>query len=328
MRLSMSTGLATCLLVVVTAAAGAAQEGVTGEEVEFQRIEVPEAGISMAFPAGWSVATRMVREEGQLPPGSGEEATTDVMLVLEAADQTGGGCLLGMYPEHPLPFDEHVEWVARQHAETPDVVASVGSSPVELPFGQAMRIDIVLTDGGHSAAYLFESGESRYQLFCGGPERPPDDWRSVAETIEFVPLVPMDLPAQGAAGLGEGVDIVWDFPTTVSVVAPGTDDVPLASLMNAGCAFALWVEAEDGSATEWIACTLDDSPVQPAEYQGVPPTETVTDSGGECIWRSDYWYQLDRSEVIASRFESTVTPSGQVFAMSTYPAVPLDCSDG
>lgn len=43
------------------------------------------------------------------------------------------------------------------------------------------------------------------------------------------------------------------------------------------------------------------------------------------MWRSDYWYQTDRSEVVASSFEITVTPTGRVYAMSTYPAEPLDC---
>ena len=34
----------------------------------------------------------------------------------------------------------------------------------------------------------------------------------------------------------------------------------------------------------------------------------------------------DRTEVIASAYGLTVTPDGQVYGWSTYPAEPLDCS--
>ena len=83
--------------------------------------------------------------------------------------------------------------------------------------------------------------------------------------------------------------------------------------------------AEDGSAREWLACTLNDAPLDVPEQQGVRPTEVITEAGGECIWRSDYWYQTDRSQIAASAYELTVTPGGQVFGWSDYPAQPLEC---
>jgi hypothetical protein len=328
MRRSMSAMLLTCLLVAVTSGPGLTQSGLAEEGATAQRIEVPEAGISVAFPATWSVVTRMVREQARLPSDSGEAATTDVWVVLEAADTGGGGCDLRRYLDDLEAIDAaHARWLATSVTEVSDGVTVV-SSTIELPAGPAKRFDLDYRDGSFGTAYLMRSEEARYSLRCGGHEQLEEDWRSIAESIAFEAQEPMHLPVPGASGLPEGVGVVLDFPTVVSVVDPGTPGFPVGSLMNATCAFALWREAEDGSATEWIACTLNDDPVAPAEQQGIRPTETITDSGGECIWRSDYWYQVDRTEVVASGFEITVTPSGQVSVVSTYPAEPLDCREG
>lgn len=305
-----------------------AQDTSTDATPALEDIEVPEAGIAMTFPSDWSVVDRMVRDQAELPPGSEAGATTDVYVAIEAAHETGGWCDLAMYPDHPLAFGAHAQWVEERYRQDSEMFSSVESTADELPIGETVRFDLSFVEGPSGAAWLFETDQARYQLRCFAEERPADGWRSIAGSIESVPLVPFQ-PSEGdTLGMGEDVDVVLDFETTVSVVDPATPDFPLASLMNADCAFALWIEAEDGSATEWLACRLNDSPVQPAEYQGIRPAETVTDSGGECVWRSDYRYQTDRSEVVASAFEITVTPTGQVYGMSTYPAEPLDCPEG
>ena len=87
------------------------------------------------------------------------------------------------------------------------------------------------------------------------------------------------------------------------------------------------VEAADGSAQEFMSCQLSDEPVMEPDFQGSAPESVVIDAGGECIWTSDYWYTKDESEVKASAFEMTVTPSGRVFAWSSFPAEPLDCPE-
>ena len=84
-------------------------------------------------------------------------------------------------------------------------------------------------------------------------------------------------------------------------------------------------EAEDGSAQEWMSCTLSDEPVMIPENEGTAPATPVVSAGGECVWTSDYWSAKDGSEVKAAAFQVTVLPGGQVFAWSSYPAEPLDC---
>ncbi len=132
----------------------------------------------------------------------------------------------------------------------------------------------------------------------------------------------------GAAAADSHVDVIEDFPTVVAVVDPATTpDFPVASLSRADCDVLVRVEAADGSAEEWMSCTLSDEPVMVPEFQGVAPESAIVDAGGECVWTSDYWYTKDESEIKASAFEMTVTPSGRVFSWSSYPAEPLDCPE-
>ena len=124
------------------------------------------------------------------------------------------------------------------------------------------------------------------------------------------------------------VDVLENVPTVVAVVDPATTpDFPVASLSRADCEVVLRIEAEDGSAQEFMSCQLSDEPVMVPEFQGSAPESTIVDAGGECIWSSDYWYAKDESEAKASAFEMTVTPSGRVFAWSSFPADPLVCPD-
>lgn len=124
------------------------------------------------------------------------------------------------------------------------------------------------------------------------------------------------------------VDVLENVPTVVAVVDPSTTpDFPVASLSRADCEVLVRVEAADGSAQEFMSCQLSDEPVMEPEFQGSAPESVVIDAGGECIWTSDYWYTKDESEVKASAFEMTVTPSGRVFAWSSFPAEPLVCPE-
>ncbi len=94
----------------------------------------------------------------------------------------------------------------------------------------------------------------------------------------------------GVAAADEQTDLLLDTASIVTVKDPATTpDFPIASVMRAVCDFVLRIEAEDGSAQEWQSCTLSDEPVMIPENQGVPPTTTITRTGGECVWASDYW---------------------------------------
>ncbi len=325
----MCRSIAVFLMVSLLALSGAvtsAQEPGASPEPEWQRVEVPEAGMALTFPGDWSVVVQMVRHSAELPAALGASDPVDLWVVVQAGAPDGSGCELLMYGEHPLGFGEHAEWIG-DNLESQDATISMMTASVDLPVGEAVRFDIATADEGVWTAYLFEAQETRYQLRCSDVVRHEDDWLSVATTLEALAFEPLDLSRPEETSLGERADVVLDFDTVVSVVRPENPDFPVASLMNADCAFALWVPADDGSAREWLACTLNETPMDVAEYQGVPPAETITETGGECIWRSDYWYQTDRRQIAASAYELTVTPGGQVFGWSDYPAEPLDCPD-
>jgi hypothetical protein len=130
----------------------------------------------------------------------------------------------------------------------------------------------------------------------------------------------MGLPAI-ALGAGQA-EVVQDFASSIRFTDPTTGE-PVHGLVD--CQVLVRVEAEDGSATEWQACTISqDQPMGPLTAPATPVTET----SGECIWTSDYWAVTDGSEVGASSVELTVTPTGRAYMWTTYPAVPLDCSQG
>jgi hypothetical protein len=140
--------------------------------------------------------------------------------------------------------------------------------------------------------------------------------------IAMLSLMTLSIASPVTASSGS-VDTIRDF-ATVLAVARG-DDFPVASLMRANCAFVVRVERADGSARETQVCQLSDEPVMIPEFQGVPPSSTFIDEIGPCAWHSDYWFNLNGTDVLASNVRIVVTPAGQVFATSTYPAQPLSC---
>jgi hypothetical protein len=320
-----SVAVLSAMLLTASTAGVAAQGPESDAGPQPQRVEVPEAGIVVAFPSDWSVVVQMIRDEAEIPPELSEAGPVDRWIVLDAAAPDSSGCELVMYGDHPLGFDDHAAWIQTGYSEEADIV-SVAATPVALSLGPAIRFDVATEGAGAWTSYLFESDDARYHLGCGSAEPPKDDWLSIAETIESIPMLRPEMPGPDDSALGTDVDYVLDFPTVVSVVPADAPDFPMAALMNADCAFAMWIPNEDGSAREWLACTLSDEPLQPSEQQGVAPSEVVAESGGECIWRSDYWYETDRSQVAASAYGLTITPDGQVLGWSTYPAEPLGCA--
>jgi len=325
MRRSISAVFAALLLTIGAGQAAMAQSASTGTDQDLVRVEVPEAGIALSFPSDLDVEVLMEREDVELPPELAGSEPAYVWTTVVGLDEDGYGCIVSMYEANPLSIEEHVDWIARGFADEPEFGGTVESAPVVLPAGDATRIDLDGTASGFfGTGYLFELDGVRYQLKCAAEARTQDDWLAIAETIESIPLVPLELDPGPLASM-PGVDLVMDFSTEVSVVDPSTPGFPEGALMKADCDFALRIEADDGSATEWLACTLSDEPIEPPEYQGTPPSASFTVTGGECSWESDYLRISSRSQVAASGFELTVTPSGQVFGWSSYPAEPLDC---
>lgn len=128
--------------------------------------------------------------------------------------------------------------------------------------------------------------------------------------------------APAAAGTAQ-VDRIGSFETVLAVRMDA--DFPLASLMRADCTSLIRVQRPDGSATEIQDCQLSDRPVMIPAFQGAPPSSAFILVDGPCAWHSDYWFNVNGSDVLASSLRYTITPSGHIHARSEYPAEPLTC---
>lgn len=67
----------------------------------------------------------------------------------------------------------------------------IGLETVRLPAGEALaqHSEYEATVGGayHQSVYWLTDGTDIYAVWCDGPQRPTDDWRSIAETFEYPP---------------------------------------------------------------------------------------------------------------------------------------------
>jgi hypothetical protein len=131
--------------------------------------------------------------------------------------------------------------------------------------------------------------------------------------------------ASPAVAAGGSVDTIRDFGSVLAVARPA--DFPVGSLMRVRCAVVVRVERPDGSARETQLCELSDEPVMIPKFQGTPPAKAFIDEVGPCQWFSDYWFNKNGTDVLASSARVVVTPSGHVLATSTYPAEPLPCGE-
>ncbi len=125
------------------------------------------------------------------------------------------------------------------------------------------------------------------------------------------------------AAAGGWVERLSNVQSVLAVALP--EDFPVASLMRANCSSLIRIERPDGSAIEIQDCLLSDEPVMIPAFQGAPPNRAFVNGGGPCVWTSDYWFTVAGTDVSASSFRYTVTPSGRVHVRSEYPAEPLSC---
>lgn len=184
MRRTAFAGGLMALLVGVSGTLAMAQ---TVAESEAQRIEVPEAGIAMAFPADWSVDIEMrEREDFWLSERFPEAAPVQFWNVLYASPGGRPWCDVTWYPAHPLPLADHA--VDYEALMTPDgdVERSIEVEPIEVETGAGYRF--VIWNGptdDYSTVYLLESDAAHYLLECVSDTRDEADWLSVAQTIEL-----------------------------------------------------------------------------------------------------------------------------------------------
>ncbi len=166
---------------------------------ELQRVEVPEAGIAVSFPADWDVEVKMEPQEVALPPGY-EDAppATEWSVVYAPMPEAAGWCSLVMFTDMPMPFEEWADGlIPSSDAKAEGRPVSVDT--VQLPIGEAIRIhdEYVENEYIFSTLYLFETGGSYYWLGCAQGTPAEDYWLSIAETLET--LDPLADETDGAA---------------------------------------------------------------------------------------------------------------------------------
>lgn len=184
MRRMLVAGMAAGRLITGSGGTAVAQ-GDAGTSL--QPIEVPEAGIGLAFPATWAVDIQMRQREdywlSELYPDAAPVIFWNVLYASEGGDPW---CDLNWYPDHPMSLAEYAQ--TYETLITPDsgVERTIEVRPVQLAVGDAYRFDIYNqpTDQ-YSTVYLFRPDPSLYLLQCVGSSPDEAAWLKVAETIEL-----------------------------------------------------------------------------------------------------------------------------------------------
>lgn len=187
----MVTGISMSLLLLVVGGSLATAE----EDSEAQRVEVPEAGLAMAFPGDWSVSIEMRPSEDFGLTDDPDAPPVAFWKVLYASAGGRPWCDVTWYPEHPLPLAEHALLLERLMTPSTGVERTIETSLVEVPAGESYRLDIHnAPTESFSSTYLLGPGSSRYILECMADAPDEDDWLSVAQTVELVEVMVAEQP--------------------------------------------------------------------------------------------------------------------------------------
>jgi hypothetical protein len=151
------------------------------------RVEVPERGFAVDFPAEW-----LVRSWGGPGPVLGGSVA---LRAVTLADEDGSGgyeCVIEddtalSGPSGVASLDEWrgtlISIAGAQERRASDPVVT----EVSLPSGLAVRADWEQWSGMPATAWIFTDGGRRAALLCRSVEPPDDGWLSIAATFEFLP---------------------------------------------------------------------------------------------------------------------------------------------
>lgn len=199
------------------------------------RVELPESGVAVTFPEGWLTFDLAADIDARVK--SIETALGDVFpvgrdaLVADLKRRSASSELLGLSLDEQA-CDLRLISSSRVDLHDPAFVAQLdaaiqaeqgikdysGVAPVDLPAGPAVTYGWVQVgadpqgrDLAHSG-YMVDGGDRGVVFTCEGLKRPDDDWRSIADTIEFLPQ-PGPPSLVGIGGRAEvpevGVALTW-----------------------------------------------------------------------------------------------------------------------
>lgn len=192
MRRSVVAGLVVGLVMAASMPLAAQQD-----EVASQRLEIPEAGMAIDFPADWSIDVEMLeREDWGLSERFEDAAPLVFWSVLYASLSGWPWCDVSWYPEHPMSLAEHAtEYELLMTPTSSEVERPIEVTPVTLPAAEAYRFVIYNeASDDYTTTYLLESDAAHYFLQCVDSERAADDWLVLAESIELLGTEPAIVP--------------------------------------------------------------------------------------------------------------------------------------
>ena len=292
-----------------------------GGPEDVQRLELPDYSVALSLPSAFEPILEPLPYAMSLPPDGAE--TTPVTTILTANTPDGAACGLEVFEGNPLTLEEHAAWIEEVNLAQPDFEGSVTHTAASLPVGDAVRIDgYDPGDGIWTTMYLFDEGDVRYQLYCLDTQRAADDYLAIAESIEL-----LGAPAEERPEWVPEEAVAWDAVESFVTEVQVSHDETAGWLMGAYCERTVWLEHADGTYEERLDCYLTDEPVEPAELQGTPPTETQFFTGGPCEWYSDYWWLTDGSMRWAESWGMSVEPDGTVLAVGNYGSETLECPE-
>lgn len=211
-------GLVLALMVlcslVATPVAVLAQEASPETDTVGQRFEVPEFGYALSLPEGWVGIDSADPDVDALVAGvadhlPGPEAVARLeWLLVEMKGPIASGAQIAATPMQepatlfcgaearsgpPGPLEAWVDQVSSS-AEAGRAGFTVEDGPlaIDLPYGPAWVLHGTLGDpsagsGVYLTMYMLGGDGLELGLSCYGYERPPDDWLSIAETLEWLP---------------------------------------------------------------------------------------------------------------------------------------------
>ncbi len=176
-----------------------------------ERVEVPEAGVAVSYPAGWEASVEM--EYGQRQPGDPYSGYWSVVRGFDDASDSSCSLDWELYPGSSMlelaEYGEELRESGELDEESFDLPL-FDVSTVELPAGTAVR---TLADdplsGDRFATYELDHGGTRYSLTCFAENPPPDEWLDIAETLELLPAderlgLPLEPPSEARVLLTAG----------------------------------------------------------------------------------------------------------------------------
>ena len=161
-----------------------------------------EERVGVTFSEGWEtseVPASVYREAKQAAEPDSDVFLGDEVTAITVGWDPDAPSACGVFSGPEREGMEFVYWVAGL-----DVIARTaakpwrdpdqelrwvltGSDDVMLPSGPAMLIEAERSDGLSGTQYKVNSDGRSFDLVCYANQTPPDRWRSISETIEFLP---------------------------------------------------------------------------------------------------------------------------------------------